>query len=411
MEIEERTLSTAALQLGMFVYRLDRPWEGTPFALQGFTIETLEQIELLRKLCDEVTIDVVRTRVSRDARARESQRPGARQVMQQQFVRLADARTYVDAAPLAEELPRASAAQARLGEYAGQLLEDVRAGKPLLPDQVNAAVTPVVQSVLRSADALFWLNALRQRGDYEYSHALHCTILAAAFGRHLGLPEPMLVRMAGGALLLDIGKTQLPVELLTYPGPLDARQTAMVQRHVEMSLEILRSSGQTSPEALDMVRAHHERVDGSGYPRGLQGAEIPLLGRVAAIVDTFDAMTSDRPYRKGISRHDALQQLYALRDRLFQAELVERFIQCMGVYPIGSLVELSSGEIAVVQAQNRTRQLLPRVLVITTPDKQIDRRFRELDLMLEADREIGAVRIVRTLEPGAYGLEPTELFL
>jgi HD-GYP domain-containing protein (c-di-GMP phosphodiesterase class II) len=395
----------------MFVYRLDRPWEGTPFPLQGFTIDTLEQIDALRKLCDEVTIDVIRSRAARDARARESQQPGVRQIMQRQLDRLADSRTYTDTTPLSEELPRASAAQARLGEYAGQVLEDVRAGKPLVPAQVTAAVTPVVKSVLRSADALFWLNTLRERGDYEYSHALHCTILAAAFGRHLGLPEPMLVRIAGGALLLDIGKTQLPVELLTYPGPLDARQTAMVQRHVELSLEILRISGQTSPEVIDMVGAHHERVDGSGYPRGLQGAEIPLLGRMAAIIDTFDAMTSDRPYRKGISRHDALQQLYALRDRLFQAELVERFIQCIGVYPTGSLVELSSGEVAVVQAQNRTRQLLPRVLVITTPDKQLDRNFREVDLIVEASREVGAIRIVRTLEPGAHGLDPTELFL
>jgi HD-GYP domain-containing protein (c-di-GMP phosphodiesterase class II) len=236
-------------------------------------------------------------------------------------------------------------------------------------------------------------------------------VLAAAFGRHLGLPEDQLIKVASGGMLLDIGKTQLSIELLTQKVKLKLPQVVEIRRHVEFSMEMLAKTNNESIEIEEMVGAHHERIDGSGYPYGLQGAEIPLFGRIAAIVDSFDAMTSDRPYRKAMSRHAALQQLYSARDTLFQSELIERFIQCIGAYPTGSLVELNTGEVAIVQAQNRTRQLLPRLLVLTTPDKMLESSFRELDLLVEANIGNKSVRIIKTLEPGAFGLDPTELFL
>jgi len=411
MEIEERIVAIDDLQLGMFVCRLDRPWDGTPFPLQGFSIDSITQIDALRGLCRSVTIDVVLTREAQRERAARSQQPVSRSLMSRQFRAAADRRIYPDSVAIQQELPRARAAQHRLSEATSKILQGVRAGQQLVSEEVDAAVAPLVQSVLRSADAVFWLNSLRTRGDYEYSHALNCTVLAAAFGRHMGLPEEQLLKMASGGLLLDIGKTQLPLDLLIQAGPLQPEQIIMVQRHVEFSMELLNQSDNRSAEIAEMVGSHHERVDGSGYPFGLQGAEIPLFGRIAAIVDSYDAMTSDRPYRKAMSRHAALQQLYGARDRLFQSELIERFIQCIGAYPTGSLVELSTGEVAIVQAQNRTRQLLPRLLVLTTPEKRLEAGFRELDLLVEANSGGPSVRILKTLEPGAYGLDPTELFL
>jgi HD-GYP domain-containing protein (c-di-GMP phosphodiesterase class II) len=395
----------------MFVCRLDRPWAGTPFPLQGFSIDSVTQIDALRGLCSTVTIDLVLTREAQRERASRSQQPVSRSLMSRQFRAAADRRIYPDSIAVQQELPRARAAQHRLSEATSKILQSVRAGQQLVSEEVDAAVAPLVQSVLRSADAVFWLNSLRTRGDYEYSHALNCTVLAAAFGRHMGLPEEQLLKMASGGLLLDIGKTQLPLDLLIQAGPLLPEQVALIQRHVEFSMDLLNQSDNRSAEISEMVGSHHERVDGSGYPFGLQGAEIPLFGRIAAIVDSYDAMTSERPYRKAMSRHAALQQLYGARDRLFQSELIERFIQCIGAYPTGSLVELSTGEVAIVQAQNRTRQLLPRLLVLTTPDKRLEAGFRELDLLVEANSGGPSVRILKTLEPGAYGLDPTELFL
>jgi len=411
MEIVERSVDVADLQFGMFVCRLDRPWEGTPFPLQGFVIDSTAQLDSLSTLCRQVTIDVVLTREAQRERAARSQEPLSRSMMSRQYRAVADRRSYVDSVNVQQELPRARMAHAALGVASVNIIDRARAGKELVSEEVDEAVAPVVASVLRSADAVFWLNSLRAHGDYEYTHALNCTVLAAAFGRHLGLPESQLVKVASGGMLLDIGKTQLPLDLLTQKVKLKPPQIAQIRRHVEFSLEMLARTNNTSHEVEEMVGSHHERIDGSGYPYGFVGAEIPLFGRIAAIIDTYDALTSDRPYRRAMSRSAALQTLYAARDSLFQSELIERFIQCIGAYPTGSLVELSTGEVAMVQAQNRTRQLLPRLLVLTNADKQLAGGFRELDLLAEANAGNQGVRIVKTLEPGSFGLDPTELFL
>ncbi len=410
MLIEERTLPVERVRLGMFVCRLDRPWEGTPFPLQGFLIEDTAQIELLRGLCAHVVIDAVQSRAE-PATARPPQpeeaplRPASlREALGPWVGRV----QYRDSVELRQELPQARLAQAQLHAFIGHVLDDLRRGNGFRIADVEAAVLPVVESVLRSADAMFWLNCLRQRGAYEYSHALNCTALAVAFGRHLGFPADKLKCLASGGLLLDLGKAQLPDAIIAHPGPLDREKLALVRRHVEYSLDLLRQSGNASSEVVAMVEMHHERHDGSGYPKGLAGGAIPVYGRLAGLVDSFDAMTSERPFQRGIAHHEALQQLYRSRDVLFQAELVEQFIQCIGVYPTGSLVELSSGEVAIVMAQNRSRHLRPRVMVLTTPDKLLAEDFRELDLARLAD---AALRIAHTLPTGAYGLDPTELYL
>lgn len=413
MLIEERSLPVEDLRIGMFVCRLDRPWEGTPFPLQGFLVQTPAQLAALRELCTHVVID--------ELQSAETARPALQTLGAPQSspaaMRMAlgpwyGKTQYVDTVPLREELPRARKAQEDLHAFVVRVLDDLRQGRKLGIAEVDAAVLPVVESVLRSADAVFWLNSLRRRGAYEYNHALNCTALAVAFGRHLGFPEDKLQRLASGGLLLDVGKAQLPDEVLNHPGPLDAEKFALVKRHVEYSMGILGDSGSRSFEIRSMVEAHHERFDGSGYPKGLKGNEIPIYGRIAGLIDAFDAMTSDRPYRQGIAHHEALQQIYRSRDQLFQAELVEQFIQCIGVYPTGSLVELSSGEVAIVMQQNRSRHLCPRVMVLTTPDKILAGSFRELELETVADLPgEAAVRIAHTLEPGAYGLDPTELYL
>lgn len=416
MAWQERTLDVDQLALGMYVCRLDRPWEGTPFWLQGFLIDSEGQIETLRSLCRQVTIDVAQSQ----AEARERLlRPAEPIVVHRQveavdeLARLQNSVRHVDRHSLADELPQARQAHAGLASFSVKAINDVRAGKRLHADEIVDAVVPVVQSVLRSADAVFWLNALQARSEYEYQHALNCTVLAVAFGRHLGFPETVLVNLASGGLLLDVGKAQVAKELLLYPGPLSEAQMIEMRRHVDHGLAIVVDSGNRSPEVEAMAGCHHERIDGSGYPRGLAGSDIPLFGRIAAIIDVFDALSSDRAYRPGIARHEATGQLYRARGSLFQAELVEQFTQCIGVFPTGSLVELSSGEVAIVMAQNRSRALFPRVMLLTTADKQLREDFRELDLLAayeKAPRE-KRIKVLRALEPGSFGLNPAELYL
>ena len=186
----------------------------------------------------------------------------------------------------------------------------------------------------------------------------------------------------------------------------------LMRGHVQRSMEVLDQAGVTGKWARELVAAHHERHDGSGYPDGLAGDRVPLAGRMGGIVDTYDALRSDRPHRNGESRHGALQALYRARDRMFQAEVVEQFLQCLGVYPTGSLVELNTGEVGVVMAQNQVRRLRPRLMLLLDTEKKPYEPYRDVDLMQHGiDLADGGVKIAQALEPGAYGLRPEELFL
>jgi HD-GYP domain-containing protein (c-di-GMP phosphodiesterase class II) len=410
MEIEERRIAIDELTLGMFVSRLDCPWTDTHFPLQGFNVETLSDVEQLRRYCRHVYIDV-----------RKSTPPGRRSALERlgygQLTRrgqpLAAPQMYSNRIGLSEELPQARAAWDEVRTRAARFIDDIRAGRRLSPDALGGAIEPIVASVIRNADAFFWLDALRRRDAYSYSHAVNCCALATSFGRHLGFPREILVDLASAGMLMDIGKAALPEELLQRAGPIDAGERPLIESHVDRSLKMLEQSGVDDVEMIDMIRHHHERHDGSGYPAGLMGVKIPLTSRMLGLVDTFDALSSERPHQKAMARHDVLQWLYRQRDTLFQGDLVEQFSQALGVYPTGSLVELSSGAVAVVMSQNPARRLYPRVTILTHPDKTLDPAFDQVDLwnLANAADQNKRVWIERALAPGAHGLDPSQLYL
>ncbi|SKA18392.1 HD-GYP domain-containing protein [Novilysobacter spongiicola] len=409
MGLEEHEIRVDQLTPGMYVCRLDRPWEGAPFSLQGFLVHSGEQLTWLRENCHLVWIDLERGLGPADAKPRG--RPAESPSTQAQ--KLLGSVRHVDTATFDEELPAARRAMDDAARLTSRILDDVRDGGKLSIAEVREAVVPVVQSVLRNADTMFWVNALQKLDGYAYSHAINCSALLAAFGRHLGLPAELLVGLASGGLLLDIGKTRLPESLLCHPGPLDREGMLRARSHVELGARILDGSQEYAAEAMEVVRTHHERWDGSGYPDQLMGTMIPLYGRMAAIIDSFDAMTSQRPHAPAMARHDALQQIYQQRDVLYQGELVEQFIGCLGVYPTGSLVELSTGEVAVVMTQNPARRLRPRVMVLTDAKKVLRDPFVSLDLMAQVEGLplSKQINITKPLPIGAHGLDPAELYL
>jgi HD-GYP domain-containing protein (c-di-GMP phosphodiesterase class II) len=404
--IEERQLALEALEPGMFVSRIDVPWGETPFALQGLRIDSRADVEALRPYTLTAVVDFAR-----------SVRPDGRNLLLSLGYRapsgqpMPKPRQYPEPGPIEEELPRARRA---FGDAAGltqQLQEDLRHGRRLDLEQLSAAVEPVVASVLRNPDAYFWLATLRHRDPYVYRHALNCAALSAALGRQVGLPAEPLVELAGAALLMDIGMPLLPDGLCNHGLLLLPGQRQQMQNHIDLGLQQLVDQTGVSDAQREWITHHHERHDGSGYPAAQAGNEIPLFARVLGLVDTFDALCSDRPHQRAVSRHEALQTLYRERDCLFQAELVEQFGLALGVYPTGTLVELSSGEVAVVTQQNGARRLFPKVTVLTRPDKSINPGFAELDLWLDASSEGGKRTILRAVRSGAYGLDVAQLFL
>ncbi len=407
MEIEERKVDVLSLQLGMFVSRLDRPWTDTPFPLQGFRLQALSEIEQLRRYCSSVYIDLVKsTKHERTV----LEKLGYGVVGTQQDLRMTH---YINDVPPEDELPKATAAWENARQLATRFIDDVRVGKRLSADELGTAMEPIVASVIRSADAFFWLDTLRRRDEYAYAHSVNCCAVATTFGRHLGFPRDVLIDLASGGMLMDIGKAALPESLFNHSRTLAADEMLQVRTHVELSVKMLEDSGIHNTAVREMILHHHERHDGSGYPNGLSGTKIPLLGRMLGLVDTYDALCSDRKHQKGMARHHVLQALYRERDRLFQGELLEQFSQCLGVYPTGSLVELSSGEVAVVMAQNPARRLFPRVTILTYPDKTLDPAFRQVDLwpLANAINPHERVHIVRGLPAGAYSIDTTTLFL
>ncbi|MEO6102410.1 MAG: HD-GYP domain-containing protein [Pseudoxanthomonas sp.] len=412
MLIEEREIRVASLRLGMYVSRLDRDWIGTPFLLQGFLVQTQEDIDLLTQHCRHVFVDVVKSENFVRPALQRLSRPGQVSYDVPDLAAIVNTRPRPVLHTVEDELPRARAAVLEARKATTAIMAGLRGGNRLSETEVAQVVSPMVESVLRNPDAYFWLEALREHDSYTYSHAMNCCVLMAAFGRHLGLADEALHDLATGGLLLDIGKTLIPEELLEHPQSLAEDQQAQVRGHVEHGLRLYDESGAGNPNVRDILQTHHEREDGSGYPSALSGEGIPLFGRIAGIVDSYDAMTSTRPYRTPVSKYEALQRMYRQRGQLFQGDVLEQFVQCLGVYPVGTLVELSSGEVAVVMAQNPVRRLFPRVMLLTDVSKKLRKGFESLDLRdTLAGKASSQISIRRCLPDGSYGLDPRELYL
>jgi HD-GYP domain-containing protein (c-di-GMP phosphodiesterase class II) len=211
-------------------------------------------------------------------------------------------------------------------------------------------------------------------------------------------------------MLMDVGKLRLDPHVLQAARALSDEEAAHMHEHVAHGMQIVRESGMMNQDVLDIVAHHHERYDGSGYPQGLAGDEIPAVARIAAIVDTYDAVTSNRHHAPAISPANAIKMLYRSRNIDFQAELVEVFIQAVGIYPAGTIVELTTGEVGVVVSEYRTRRLKPKVMLLLDARKYPLREPKLVDLSeMKTDPDAPSLAIARALEPGAHDIDLSKL--
>ena len=401
---------TADLEIGMYVSSLDRPWLETPFVLQGFQLDSDKDIERLRKHCDYVYVDMQQSVLEESTiRRKVSNRP---RLSKQQMFPNHTLKTYTDNADWKDEYPKAQDAVKALSEGLDDIFASAGRGGGLNMAKVKLAVEPMINSITRNPDACIWLARMKQEDQYTYQHSLGASIWAVALGRQLGLPKSDLRSLAIGGLLFDAGKLQLDKELLNADRPLTKEEFETVKSHVQLGVDALQKGGVMNRDVIDMVSYHHERHDGSGYPEGLSGDSIPVFARIAAIVDCYDAITSHRSYARATSPSLAIKKLYEWKDVDFQAELVEEFIQAVGIYPAGTLVELSSGEVAVVMAEYRTRRLRPKLMVLLDSEKQPLLDVKMVDLLHQKETEGGdPLDIINSLEPEAYGIDMTAIQL
>ena len=421
-------VAIADLAVGMYVAKLDRPWLETPFLFQGFTIKTPAEIAEISRYCKHVYIEKNSPK-SPDA-ARAGQLNPAKRRRQGAFRRLLSLLTqspkaetiereptpgtfYKNVVSAKAEMPVAAEVYQHSSGALADMMEQVRSGGKLDVKLLQSAVTPMLESVMRNKDAMTWLSRIKQADDYTYGHSVSCAIYAIAFGRHLGLPKDDLQTLGLGGMLLDVGKTKIPKELLCKTATLSAPEMKMMRDHVHFGEEILRATQGVDERVIAMVRSHHERYDGSGYPDGLKGPDISVFARIGGIVDYYDALITPRVYAPPISAFDAMSELHRGANRLFQSEMVEQFIQTVGVFPNGALVELSTAEVAVVVEQNHVRRLRPKLVLILDAERKPLAEPKLIDLH-EHPAEIGergAIWIERGLEAGAYGIDPARYYL
>lgn len=408
----------------MYVCSLDRPWSETPFLFQGFEITGEAELSQLRQYCRYVYIAVdsdphsaPRVR-ARDAPARPSAVVDKKAGRTPLLALVEDTPTparsrrvyqdYQDQTTLDEEVEAIKQTHVQATALVYEMLEDARLSRSFNTAGAKQVVAAMAESVLRNPDALVCFTHLKRKDEYTAQHCLRVCILGLAFGRHLGYDTDTLNALGIGCLMHDLGKMKVPLAILNKPGRLTEQEREIMKRHVPLGVAMLEDAKGFSPAAIEVARSHHERYGGAGYINHLKGGEIGEFGLIGAIVDTYDAITSDRVYHAGIATLTALGQMYEWRERDFEPMLMEQFIQCMGVFPIGSVVRLNTGEIGVIRTRNRTRHLKPQVLVVLAPDHTPYATPKTIDLMYDTTSDARPYTIKEVLASGAHGINPMD---
>jgi HD-GYP domain-containing protein (c-di-GMP phosphodiesterase class II) len=398
-----KKISSTEVEIGMYVSSLDRPWGETTFLFQGFPVQKQSEIEELQNTCSHVYIMSPDEEIVLDNNHPYSQ--------PEPFSHDEIGRISYEVTKTAEkELRTARQSHEELSQIMEEIESTLQDDKELNIQKMERSVEVMVDSIERNPDAYIWLTRMKKFDSHIYKDSLSASVWATTLGRELGLEREKLSALATGTLCMDIGKTALPINILNKSSRLSDDEWALMKSHVEHGLRILSDTTDLSADVLDIVRTHHERLDGSGYPSALRHNEIPLLGQIAGIVDFYVAVTTPRPYAEAISSSNAIHMLYLQKGRYFSDILVDKFIQALSTYPTGSLVELSSGEVGVVISQNPGLRLRPNVVLLLDLDKKPYVSNPVVSLVDYTHRDLNnQINIKKTLADGEYGLKIEEL--
>ena len=400
-----KKLPTSQLKIGMFIASLDRPWSETPFLFQGFPVNTQEELKELNRLTQHVYIMVPDEEV-------ELHGMPASSIEMPDYSKIIGREKYQTTATYMDEIHSASTSHTEISQLITEVKDLIETSDLLHIEKLRRPIKTMVCSIIKNPDAYIWLTQIKKYDSYTYKESLMSSVLATVIGRQLGIVEEDLQTLATGVLLMDIGKTVLPKEILHKQSSLTCEEWEQVKSHVPLGLDILRKTNDYPAEILDIVSTHHERLDGSGYPAGLSGGQIPLFGQIAGLVDFYVATTTTRPFAKPISPSVAMQMLYEQEDHYFYKKLVDALIQSISTYPTGSLVELSSGEVGIVISQTPGIHLKPNIVLLLNPHKkpyQIHLLVSLLDYTYGHGKK--AVYIRRTLPEGKFGLQIEQIIL
>lgn len=312
---------------------------------------------------------------------------------------------YPDPEPTSASVPQAKAACRSIEKSLRRIVTEIAYKGVSNAESLKEAADTLAENVVLRPDTMMWVAKMRDASSERYQQALSVAVHLTALGRQLGFPKEPLADLASIGLLLDLGKLAMEPALLGKPGPLNEREAEKMRAHVELGLDMFADSPKVSALVKQAVAEHHERVDGTGYPNQLPGDQISIYGKMAAIADSYVAMTNPRSYAPTHSPYEAIRELFQHSNSQWHGPLVEQFVQAIGIFPVGSMVELSTGEVALVVQHNALRRLEPRVLILTNMDKGMLKQPWEIDILQYNMRaKSSPVRIIKGLTDGAYGI-------
>ncbi|WP_458764016.1 HD-GYP domain-containing protein [Cupriavidus basilensis] len=381
-----KRIKTQQLQVGMFVARVGGAWLEHPFWRSRFLVNSREQIDqMIASKVEEVWIDLLKGKgvpppVQPAASGSLSVKPVADEPA---------GAVPQSGVPLEVEFGLAREVMKNGKAVVGSMFTNARMGRALEVEGALMLVDSVSNSLTRHSQALIALARLKVRDDYTYLHSFAVCALMIALGRTLGLDSAAVQQLGLAGLVHDIGKISVPTHVLHKQGEMTAAEVAMVQRHPSVGYRVLNEAKLYSNIPLDVCMHHHERIDGRGYPFGLHGNEISVHAKIAAVCDAYDSLTSNRPGHQAWTPARALEYMAVRVDTLFDRTVFQAFTRSIGIYPLGTVLRLRSGRLAVVFAQNDNEPLRPQVKVFYSVNEAAHLGPQTLDLRETEDTVVG----------------------
>ncbi len=387
-----KKISADAVRSGMYITGFEGNWLSHPFWKSKFVIEDADDLVRLRESgLSGVWIDVSKgVDVAGSPVAAPSDEP-----VPQPGPTTAATPARCSAR---DELQRAARLLTRSKKAITELFNEARLGNAINVEGCLPLVADISDSLSRNSSALIGLARLKHKDEYTYMHSVAVCALMVSLGRQLKLDEDT-VREAGLAgLLHDVGKMAMPLEVLNKAGGLTDSEFAIMRSHPERGHALLTAAGSIPASALDVCLHHHEKFDGTGYPDRLQGEAISLFSRMGAVCDVYDAITSNRPYKKAWNPAESLARMAQWKGH-FDMQVFHAFVRSVGIYPLGSLVRLESGRLGVVIDQHPEKLTEPLVRVFFSAKTKVPIPQQDLDL----SRRGVSDRIVGREDPAQWG--------
>jgi HD-GYP domain-containing protein (c-di-GMP phosphodiesterase class II) len=394
--VEKVKLRVSDLRPGMYVCELDRPWLDTPFLLQGFELENESDIDALAQCCEFVYIDLLRTKVVKNPTLEKDAQKSQGNPKNRSFDQ--------------KDLEAASTLHKRTSSLIKNFLDEIRFGQCPDIQLAKAAVAECLDGVLNNPDAMLFFAHMRNKDEYTVQHAYNVCIFSLVIGRLLGWDTEQLENLGTCGMLHDVGKVNIPDFILNKPDKLTPVEMQVMQSHTTEGRDILMSGRNIFSGAVDVAYCHHEHLDGTGYPRGFQGHQLNTNTLIVAVADKYDAITSQRPYRAAYDHLTAVATLNKMAAaNHIDSKITSGFFSYLGIYPPGTIVELSSGEIGIVIDSHPDQRLRPQILVVRDHNRELIQRWVDLSEK-KLDERGRPYRIVTVHRQGDFGIDISDYF-